>query len=253
MSSAGFYEKPGSAPANARDLEELNAIQAREAQVARRALRSSTRGVDGTNDPISNARRYLASMNREGVDHVEEARRQLERLGRPTGNPEAIAVPKYVEDARRQLAKLSAAPTRGIDHVEEARRELAQMRERMFPPTRGLDLDREHQRSLEAVEKARRDLARLRDASKTATGNTERVCLHQEAALKDLENVQRAGGVENNIVIKGEDRFLRVTDATGAITDVPMSLTDRMLAHATRGCIPGDDLISPCANCAQHM
>lgn len=233
-----------------------------------RQMRTAAK-TDAVDDTIRRLTRLGApsaarSTATRGVDPVSEARRVLTKTRSAAGAPTNGL--DQVEAARRELARLQSA-TRGVDQVEAARRELARLQAEGSTrglesagkmPTRGIELDAEHRRMLKAMEDARRSLNEVSGRSTRGMKEDEepevRVCLNQKAALADLARVQAAGGIAKNVVTDSNGtRVLLVSGPTGNIERMPLHLVDKMLEHATAGCIPGDDLLQPCANCAEHM
>lgn len=279
MSSWDFEEQPQS-----RELE-----KSADLTDARRALmRGKASGSVGKEDTaaMDSARRRLAAFGAmprptrgvdrlqtlvpsspatRGMEHVEEARRELARLQE---SMDRAATHGVDED---DFARLNTRSTRGVDYVDRARRELARIQgtgevESTSRITMDLQAARarldEMSRDLktggvssdtDVVERARRELSRL-----STTGKVNKVprreCLQQKAALSDLKDIDAAGGLAEHMVTREDGkRYLQVQHPTGGIVHMPENLVAKMIEHATHGCSPDDELVKPCANCAQHF
>ncbi len=249
MTSGGFYEYRNlNQEAEDADRErELQAVRERGAKSARRAATTTT-----TSNASTRAARVPRSTR--GLDVVEETRRALSQL-RATSEAPAAATRGMgvVEDTRRQLAEhraaaeaLAAAPTQGLNAIEEARRELAEMIKASTLPTHGLEFNERHERNLQALEAAR--ALRRAPTGKVDPVPPRRECLNKALALQDLEKIQANGGVKEHI----KDGMVEIHDGRGNSSRMALEMIDKMVEHATRGCVPGDSIL-PCANCAEHF
>lgn len=241
--------------------ENADLESARRRLAAFGAMPRPTRGVERlqTLAPKSAATR--------GMDHVEEARRELARLQESMGRTGGMG------DEDDDMVRLNTRSTRGVDYVDRARRELARLqgtgevgesssriamdlkatRDRLNEMsrdlrTRGIGSD------VDVVERARRELSRLSTTGKTSAVPARRECLQQKAALADLKDIDAAGGLAEHMVTRSDGkRYLQVQHPTGGTVHMPESLVSKMIDHATHGCTPDDDMLKPCSNCAKHF
>lgn len=286
MSSWEFKEEP-----QTRDLEQNSSASLNDAR--RAMMRGKASAGVGAEDAaaLESARRRLAAFGAmprptrgvdrlqtlapksaatSGMEHVEEARRELARLQESmsrTGSTRGLG-----GEDEDEITRLNTRSTRGVDYVERARRELARIQgtgdvESSSRITMDLQAARarlnEMSRDLktngissneDVVERARRELSRLSTTGKVASSSSRRECLQQKAALSDLKDIDAAGGLAEHMVTRSDGkRYLQVQHPTGGIVHMPENLVSKMIEHATHGCSPDDELIKPCANCAKHF